>query len=226
MKLRHPWRLLLVVLAGSASMVMAQSDGSGAVQSFPVNRLSAEAARQQFANEPTLQQVFLLAAEHADLRVDRIRSWMKKASKRNLWPELKLNADWTGQDNKSVSDTYSIREDPDRTIIGPPDATIADNNRWNVDLTMTWDLNAIILDRAAVKDMTLTAQRVLKMRNELLTQVSGLYSERRRHQIELAMLAPSDELVKAEKQLRIDELTAQLDVLTGGKFSNMTGGGR
>jgi hypothetical protein len=57
------------------------------------------------------------------------------------------------------------------------------------------------------------------MREDLLSQISRIYFERRRLQIELIAGISYDPSDTLSKQMRVDELTALLDALTGGNFS-------
>ena len=60
---------------------------------------------------------------------------------------------------------------------------------------------------------------MVQLRDDILDEITRTYFERRRLQIE-AQLSPSHELMEGlEQELRIQELTADLDALTGGYFS-------
>jgi len=59
---------------------------------------------------------------------------------------------------------------------------------------------------------------MVELREDVLNQVTRLYFERRRLQIE-ALVKKETGLPRLEKQMRIDELTALIDAMTGGKFS-------
>ncbi|NQT90936.1 MAG: hypothetical protein HQ558_06755 [Candidatus Omnitrophica bacterium] len=60
---------------------------------------------------------------------------------------------------------------------------------------------------------------MVQLRNDILDEVDKLYFERRRLQIELAANPPKTEKQMALKDLRLQELTADIDSLTGGYFS-------
>ena len=52
-----------------------------------------------------------------------------------------------------------------------------------------------------------------------MNEVTRTYFERRRLQIEIMASPPNDLKVSLEKELRLQELTADIDALTGGYFS-------
>lgn len=60
---------------------------------------------------------------------------------------------------------------------------------------------------------------MVQLRDDILDEVTRTYFERRRLQLE-ACLSPSLELKKKlQDELRMQELTADLDALTGGNFT-------
>jgi hypothetical protein len=63
---------------------------------------------------------------------------------------------------------------------------------------------------------------MVELREEILDQVTRLYFERRRLQVEMMNAQPAALKETWEQQLRIDELTALIDGFTGGQFSRMT----
>ncbi len=60
---------------------------------------------------------------------------------------------------------------------------------------------------------------VVELRDDILNEVTRLYFERRRLQAEILLSAPLDKKEGTEKTLRLAELTASIDALTGGYFS-------
>ena len=63
------------------------------------------------------------------------------------------------------------------------------------------------------------AQDIVKLRDKVLDEVTRLYFDRRRLQVD-QLLSPSLDLKgQIEAELRLQEMTANLDALTGGAFS-------
>jgi hypothetical protein len=60
---------------------------------------------------------------------------------------------------------------------------------------------------------------MVELREDILDQVTRLYFERRRIQVELITYEPLDPQVEIDKEMRVAELTALIDALTGGEFS-------
>ena len=64
---------------------------------------------------------------------------------------------------------------------------------------------------------------MVQLRNDVVDEVTRLYFERRRLQVELLTRQPAEPQPALYKALRIQELTALIDGLTGGYFSQQTG---
>ncbi len=63
------------------------------------------------------------------------------------------------------------------------------------------------------------SQDIVKLRDKVLDEVTRLYFDRRRLQVELLLSPAGDLRTQLENELRLQELTANLDALTGGSFS-------
>jgi hypothetical protein len=86
------------------------------------------------------------------------------------------------------------------------------NNSANVELA--WDLGNLVFnpDEMQVFGIIMTQQQVM-------VQVTQTYFARRQLMLRLSRSPPEDPVARDSLQLRIDEFTAQLDILTGGWFT-------
>ena len=64
---------------------------------------------------------------------------------------------------------------------------------------------------------------MVQLRNDVVDEVTRLYFERRRLQVELLTRPPAEPQPALDKALRVQELTALIDGLTDGYFSQQTG---
>ncbi|MDP1852882.1 MAG: hypothetical protein Q8L26_01545 [Candidatus Omnitrophota bacterium] len=64
---------------------------------------------------------------------------------------------------------------------------------------------------------------MVELRDDILNEVTRLYYERRRLQAEIFLSPPDEPRIKIEKELRLQELTASIDGLTGGYLSGQLG---
>ena len=61
---------------------------------------------------------------------------------------------------------------------------------------------------------------MVELRDDILDEVTKLYFERIRVKMEINNLTIEDNRKRSEKELKLQELTASLDGLTGGYFSS------
>lgn len=163
---------------------------------------AVEDVRSEFNHEPTIRQVQQAAIRYAEVQPEKIDSWRKKAKIKGLFPEVSVDYDKTIYGSVSSSTGKSV------FATGPYD--------WGISLK--WDLADIIWD-CSQTSIDVRSRLMVKLRNDILEKVNKLYFERRRLQIELLQNASLGSDKSLKKQLRIEELTADIDGLTGGYFS-------
>ncbi len=118
----------------------------------------------------------------------------------------------------SVNDDENIdldrggTNDADKFIQGPNEKSFD----WSVGLN--WNLGEIIWNDDQTSIDT-RSRLMVQLRDDVLNEITHLYYERRRLQVEMALASVSDLSVQIEKQIRLEELTAGMDALTGGYFS-------
>ncbi|MFA5116192.1 MAG: hypothetical protein WC486_02820 [Candidatus Omnitrophota bacterium] len=170
--------------------------------------------------EPTIQQVHIAAIEHADVNIEKIREWRKKAAKRALLPKLEVSFD-RDTDSTIYSNTWGIYGNgttPGRHYVGPDDRTNYRNNNYSVSLS--WELGDLIWSDAQTS-IDVRSRLMVELRNDILDEITRIYFERRRLKAELNNLVSSDNKI-TEKRIRVQELTALLDGFTGGYFSRQS----
>ena len=82
---------------------------------------------------------------------------------------------------------------------------------------MSWDLGDIVWSNEETS-IDNRSKLMVELREDVLDQVTRLYYERRRLQMEMYVKEGSGEL-PVQNYLRVDELTALIDGFTDGKFS-------
>jgi len=175
------------------------------VYAFGINDVNTEADskingnwNQSFKREPTIQEVQQMVVEYCDVSNDKIVSWHKQARARALLPDLSF-----GYGNNVYGSYNGV------FAVGP--------NDWQVNVS--WDLGDLIYSSDQTS-IDARSRLMVQLRNDVLAEATQLYYERRRIQVELAggHLSPED---LSRKQIRLDEVSALLDRLTGGAFSKV-----
>ncbi|MBL7071849.1 MAG: hypothetical protein ISS26_06760 [Candidatus Omnitrophica bacterium] len=165
----------------------------------------ATSALQDFNNEPSYQEIQEVAIRYAEVHPDKIAAWRTAAKTKALLPKLSFSVDR----DSSKGLHWDAGSNPDRWIIGPED----EKTGW--DITCTWDLGDLIWNG----DQTLIDVRsklMVQLRDDVLDEVTHLYFARRKLQVELAQNPPKDTYEFIDKELRLQELTAGIDAMTGG----------
>ena len=164
-----------------------------------------------FVHEPTITQVRDAAIRYAEVHPDKIRLWRKQAALRAVLPKVNVGFDHTGSRNTHI-DEGSF---PHFQLID------THNGDSGFDVSLNWDLGGLIWndDQTAIDTRS---KLMVELRDDLVNEVTRVYFERRRLQLALLTAPALDQRTLLEKELRIQELTALLDGLSGGFFSNHT----
>ena len=168
--------------------------------------------------EPTIQEVQEVAIKYAEVEPEKIKCWRKQARLKALLPKLSigLDRDRNKTTSSSIWGTYGSNSSPGKYFVGPDDITKYNNKNWSVELS--WELGDLIYsdDQTSID---VRSRLMVQLRDDILDEVTKTYFERLRIKIELDNLSLTERKKRFEKELRLQELTATLDALTGGYFS-------
>lgn len=180
---------------------------------------SVDEVLAEFAAEPDIRAVQAMAQEYSMTRPDLVENWLKASKRAFLLPSMSLTYrkeldlserdEWADVDTetKAWQDEWQRRED---TVTGENDDTYQVSLRWRLDkLVMSSEQIRVISE----------SQDVVKLRDKVLDEVTRLYFDRRRLQVDLLLNPPGDLKKQIEDELRLQEMSANLDALTGGTFS-------
>jgi hypothetical protein len=91
-------------------------------------------------------------------------------------------------------------------------------NDDKVVVRLEWRLDKLVMSSEQIRVINETG-KANKMREKVLDEVTRLYFDRRRLQVDNLLDPPSSLSDRIEMELRLQEMTANLDALTGGQFS-------
>ena len=175
---------------------------------------NVQAVKEHFRNEPSIREAQKMAISYAEVNPEKISGWRKAAAKKAWLPDLGIGLG--GDKNKTLGDSvYGSYANGGQSYVGPKDKTFYDNFGWTASLS--WDLGDLIWssDQTSIDSRS---KMMVELREDIVDQVTRLYFERRRLQIEL-LSQSSATSVTLEKEMRVAELTALIDGFTGGEFS-------
>ena len=162
--------------------------------------------------EPGIKGVQGAAIKYAEVSPEKIAEWRKKAAKKALLPQLSVGV------GRNTTDLWHWESGS--TAMGQSGDDLLRRGRDSIDwdLALSWDLGDLIWndDQASID---VRSKLMVELRNEILDQVNKLYFERIRVKLELDNLAIEDRSKRFDKELKIEELTASLDTLTAGYYS-------
>jgi hypothetical protein len=196
--------LLLALLLAAPPLVPEPSSadpaGSARLESQRVLAVVAAA-------DPPVAAVQQAAAEHDGVDPDRLRAWVARPRSAHWLPHISIDASRTERDTRVVGVTGTVESDYLRL-----------NPSTQFGIRLSWDLDQLVFSRDEPA-AAWTASRLIDRREERVRRATKLYFQRRRLLVQLALDPPREAGQRAERENQVDEITAELDELTGGLFS-------
>lgn len=187
---------------------------------------SADDVLSRFSGEPTIQQVQQWAGDYAGTNPATVERWLRASRTFAALPQLTLEYQFTdGFDQDFVYltvDGATVQVPDDELFPGLTDG--GRDQQMDFLVRTRWDLNELVMSSERIRVIG-EAQDVAKLRDKVLSEVTRLYFERRRLQVEQLLSPKSDLMGQLKDHLRLAELTADLDATTGGRFSARAGDG-
>jgi len=175
-----------VVWAATANGVFMAQEEASAFSSRPQMAMP-DAIKDGFNHEPTIAEVQKAAIKYAEVHPSKIQNWRNQARMKAFLPSIALTYD------KNVSVSTSTNS----FTVGPKD--------WGVGFS--WDVGDLIFSTDQTS-IDVRSRLMVELRDDILDDVTRLYYERRRLQVDMAMSAPKTDKEKYDKLLRLEELTA------------------
>lgn len=181
---------------------------------------SSEEVLAGFAHEPGIVVVQRWAEETAHVSPEVVRRWLRDSRVSAALPALvvewRSGSDWSNDfqpfdadGNPPVSNAVPTQD----VLVG---ADVGEDRALVV--RATWDLAALVSSPDRLRAVH-EAQDAVKLRERVLSEVTRLYFERRRLQVDVRLSPRGDARGQIEDELRLRELTAALDGWTGGRFA-------
>jgi photosystem II stability/assembly factor-like uncharacterized protein len=165
--------------------------------------------------EPKIREVQKAAIKYAEVDPEKISQWRKKAAKKAILPKLGIGLE------RNSSDLWHWESGS--TAIGQSGDDLLRRGRDNLDwdVTLSWDLGELIWN-ADQTSIDVRSKLMVELRDDILDEVNKLYFERLRVKSELDNLPIEDRKKRFDKELKLEELTASLDSLTAGYYSEQS----
>jgi hypothetical protein len=167
--------------------------------------------------EPTIKEVQQATLKHYKFEPERIDSMARAARLKGLVPEIDASLD------NSVGHNYSNTKDGlypflPNPVENPNPGSFKERVSGNND-NLTWHVRAVFnLDRLVFNAEELDVRSLDSLQENLIREVTTLYFGRRRLLANLLLSPPDEDEEVFYEILRLDEMTATIDALTGGMF--------
>jgi hypothetical protein len=195
--------LLSLLLAAPPALPAPPAPDPAATARIDGHRVLAVVA----AADPPVAEVQRAAADHDGIDPDRLRAWVARPRSAHWLPHVSLDASRTERDTRVVGVTGTIESDYLRV-----------NPSTQFGIRLSWDLDQLVFSRDEPA-AAWTASRLIDRRAERVRRATRLFFQRRRLLVQLALDPPSEAILRAERENQVDEITAELDELTGGLLS-------
>lgn len=177
----------------------------------PAGAQSADAlakARAKFAKEPAVAEVVDVAMRYFRVHPDVLDELRSKAKLRALLPLLA-----TGY--RRELDSFNRKEEQTPVPVNTVEGTTNTNNA--ISIGAVWDLRELVFNPAEVQVFGL-----IGVQRDIMLEATRTYYLRKQLVLRKLYKPPEDPMAQAALDMRIDEFTALLNVLTGGWFSKQT----
>lgn len=191
----------------------------------PISFASAQSAQEimnKFSHEPTIEATMDAAVAYAGLGNDRLESLYVRAGAANALPKS-VYYEFTERDRDTDRPqkqlTYNAENDENQDYTARKDTIYREDQDYQQHkVRATWDLSKLVYNSEQKGIVSLMASASTR-RDKLLKDVTKAYYARRKAQIDATLNPPTDIAQKLDSDLKIQELTATLDAMTGGWFS-------
>jgi hypothetical protein len=190
--------------------------GPAVVHAEPTADGEAKKILSRFENEPTINEVQQAALTYSAMHPEQYESMRTRTRFAAVLPELRVRVTQDKGDDQKQYQRYSETN----AAAEPLSDTSTTNENLELQGEVKWRLNELVFNKyetSVVKEH----RQVAKERQRILQSVTQVYFERRRAQVDMLLAPPGDAAGRTLAELKVAELTAELDGMTGGAFSRM-----
>lgn len=174
-----------------------------------VNPQRPAALSLQVDGIPSIRDVQEAAIRYADVSAGKISRWKQAAFYRHWLPRIGVSLDR----DKDRTIASSSAKGETQFFVGPEDESV------QVGFDLSWNLADLIWNPDLISIDT-RSRLMVQLRQDILDEVTHLYFQRQRFLSEFEALPSDDPTLLSERMLRVKEVEARLDALTGGYFTD------
>lgn len=183
----------------------------------PPAEVKAREILNRFAGEPSVRDIQQAALGYAALHPEMFEGMRSRSRIAPILPQIKVRiAKDLDEESKSLT-RFAENSHPEDIS-----ATETKDDQLGLQGEASWSLDELIFntgETTVVKENRYAS----KERQQLLRLVTELYFERRKAQVKLALSPAKTPMAAAMAELKISQLTGEIDALTGGALSRGLG---
>ena len=182
---------------------------------------SVEEVLARFDGEPTVIEVQEAAVAYAQIDEAVMDRWSARANAAAVLPDVRIEYRRYTDDDIQRDDDQDLNVDENGDLVLSDmerDIRTDDDEEQRLIIYGDFELNELIWNPDLLR-ISKERRDLVELREDVLTTVTSLYFERRRAQVQLLLNAPTDTVERLRREQEIQELTASIDALTGGWFS-------
>jgi competence ComEA-like helix-hairpin-helix protein len=182
---------------------------------------SVEDVMAMFHSEPSIRDVQRAAVRFAEIDAYRFEMWRQKVRDKGLWPDVfQVTVSHKSDDDEDYTRASTVGISGGTAYVGPDKETWKHSTDADYDyqLRLRWKIQEYCFNSDMLRVSSET-ERQVKFRQSVIEDVTKLYYDRRRLQVDMILQPDVQIPVKIRRELQLEELTAAIDGLTGGYFS-------
>jgi len=170
-----------------------------------VNMAAIEDLKERFDQEPTVKEMQEAALKFFQVNPEKVQHYRRAAQWKAIVPDVEFTF--------NTERTQGNREMIDALYKQFPFKESEDNNRLSMNLGVRahWALSRLVFN-----EEVLDVASLVGIQEGLLREITSLYFTRRRLMTMFALNPPKDPAEKITESIRLDEISGNLDALTGG----------
>ena len=179
---------------------------------------NAQEILARYKSEPTVEATMQAALEYAGITTDRLDGLYTRAQASRALPK-KVYYEYTGRFRDTDRPQRKTPVDGNDVVKSDVVTTYKEDQDYDQHkVRAEWELSGLVYS-SDVLNVYKTMSSTAKDRDRILKDVTKIYYARRKQQIAMDMDTSADVVTRLDQELKLQELTAQLDAYTGGWFS-------
>ncbi len=183
---------------------------TGAAPAFAADSGTTESVLAKFKDEPSVQDVQGMVLEYSKTDNHYVQNWLAASKDAGWLPTFEVDY---GYDN-GYTESFDYA---DGTVSSELLSSSGISLKNSVTAKVKWDFSKAVMSSNTIRVISDT-QSIVKLRDKILDETTRLYFDRRRLQVDM-LLNEGDAKTQMKNELRLEELTAQIDAYTGGLFT-------